>query len=129
MRIVRNFPHEVAEIENIFIPLSNGMKLAAKMWRPVDAETAPVPAIIEYLPYRKRDRQMLRDSQIHRYFAGHGYACLRIDLRGSGDSDGLMFDEYLKQEQDDALELIAWIASQPWCSGSVGMMGVRRHHP
>jgi hypothetical protein len=61
---------------------------------------------------------------MHAYFAGHGYACLRVDLRGSGDSDGLLLDEYLAQEQYDALEVIAWLTAQPWCSGAVGMMGI-----
>ena len=62
-----------------------------------------------------------RDALTHPYFAGHGYACVRVDMRGSGDSEGLLLDEYLKQEQDDALEVIAWIAAQPWCTGK------RRH--
>jgi putative CocE/NonD family hydrolase len=82
-----------------------------------------VPAILEYIPYRKRDFTRARDEPMHHYFAGHGYAAVRVDLRGSGDSDGLLLDEYLKQEQDDALEVIRWIAQQPWCSGAVGMMG------
>ena len=60
---------------------------------------------------------------MHPYFAGHGYAAIRVDMRGSGESDGVLIDEYLEQEQDDALEVIAWIARQPWCSGAVGMMG------
>ena len=49
--------------------------------------------------------------------------CLRIDLRGSGDSDGLLADEYTQSELDDACDVIAWIAAQDWCSGTVGMMG------
>ena len=57
------------------------------------------------------------------YFAAHGYAGVRLDLRGSGDSEGILIDEYALQEQDDALEAIDWIASQPWCSGAVGMIG------
>jgi hypothetical protein len=61
---------------------------------------------------------------MHHYFAGHGYAAVRVDLRGSGDSDGLLFDEYLPQEHDDAVEVIRWIAAQPWCTGAVGMMGI-----
>ncbi len=65
-----------------------------------------------------------RDEPIHRYFAQNGYAAVRVDLRGSGDSDGILFDEYTQQELDDALEIIAWIAAQPWCSGAVGMMGI-----
>ena len=49
---------------------------------------------------------------------------MRVDIRGSGESDGLLSDEYARQEQDDALEVIAWLAAQPWCSGAVGMMGI-----
>ena len=67
---------------------------------------------------------MLRDRQMHAYFAGHGYAAVRVDMRGSGDSDGMLLDEYLPQEQADAVEVIAWLAAQPWCSGTVGMMGI-----
>src|SRR5690242_7607820 len=98
--------------------------LAAKIWLPDDAERNPVPAILEYLPYRKRDGTGERDALTHPYFAGHGYAAIRVDMRGSGESDGLLHDEYPKQEQDDCLEVIEWIARQGWCSGAVGMMGI-----
>ena len=60
---------------------------------------------------------------MHGYISGHGYAVVRVDMRGSGESDGLLRDEYLQQEQDDALEVIDWISRQPWCTGAVGMMG------
>ena len=123
MKNTHRFPHAVRVIENTWIPLSDGCRLAARIWLPADAETAPVPAILEYIPYRKRDFTRARDEPMHRYFAGYGYAAVRVDLRGSGDSDGLLLDEYLKQEHDDALEVIRWIAQQPWCSGAVGMMG------
>jgi uncharacterized protein len=120
---IRRFPHAVRVIENSWIPMSDGCRLAARIWLPADAETAPVPTILEYIPYRKRDFTRARDEPMHHYFAGYGYAAVRVDLRGSGDSDGLLLDEYLKQEHDDALEVIRWIAEQPWCSGAVGMMG------
>ena len=123
MQTVETFDHDVRDIENEWIPLSDGCRLAARIWRPVDAEDRPVPAILEYIPYRKRDFMRGRDEAMHRYFAGHGYAAVRVDMRGSGESDGLLHDEYLKQEQDDAHEVIAWIAAQPWCDGAVGMMG------
>ncbi|MBM4298371.1 MAG: CocE/NonD family hydrolase, partial [Deltaproteobacteria bacterium] len=123
MKIIHRFPREVRTIENCWIPLSDGCRLAARAWLPTDAEATPVPAILEYIPYRKRDLTRGRDEPMHRYFAGHGYAAVRVDLRGSGDSDGLLLDEYLPQEHDDALEVISWIARQPWCSGAVGMMG------
>jgi putative CocE/NonD family hydrolase len=118
------FPHGVWHLENVWIPMSDGVRLAARIWLPEGAEESPVPAILEYIPYRKRDATAVRDSTRHPYFAGHGYACLRVDMRGAGDSDGLLLDEYLAQERDDALEVLAWIAAQPWCTGAVGMMGI-----
>ncbi|MBS1251298.1 MAG: Cocaine esterase [Anaerolineales bacterium] len=117
------FPHAVREIENTWIPMSDGCRLAARIWLPEDAEDDPVPAILEYIPYRKNDGTAERDAVRHAYFAGHGYASVRVDMRGSGDSDGILYDEYLKQEQDDALEVLAWLAHQPWCTGDAGIIG------
>jgi putative CocE/NonD family hydrolase len=122
--IVASFPRPVRVIEHTLIPLKDGKRLAAKIWLPADAEHDPVPAILEYLPYRKRDGTYERDSLTHPYLAGHGYAGVRVDIRGSGESDGVLSDEYSQQEQDDALDVIDWLASQPWCSGAVGMMGI-----
>ncbi len=124
IRTVNEFPRRVRTIATEWIVLSDGTRLAATIWLPEDAEDDPVPAILEYLPYRRRDGTGLRDRQMLAYFAGHGYAAVRVDMRGSGDSDGVLKDEYLPQEQADAVEVIAWLARQPWCSGSVGMMGI-----
>lgn len=128
MKIKQQFPYAVKEIEHDFITLSDGCRLAYRMWLPAATcgagATLKVPAILEYLPYRKRDGTALRDQLTHPYFAGHGYACLRVDMRGCGESDGLLADEYLQQEQDDAIEVIRWISRQPWSSGKVGMMGI-----
>jgi len=65
-----------------------------------------------------------RAALTHPYLAGHGYACLRVDIRGNGDSEGLMADEYSPRQLSDAREVIAWIASQPWCSGAVGITAI-----
>ena len=122
--IVTSFPRAVREIEHTTIPLKDGTRLAARIWLPEDAEADPVPALLEYLPYRKRDGTRERDALTHPYLAGHGYAAVRVDIRGSGDSEGVLADEYSQPELDDALEVIAWLASQPWCSGAVGMFGI-----
>ena len=121
MRIVEEFPRQVFE-EETWIELSDGCRLAARIWRPADDD--PVPAILEYIPYRKRDLTADRDVPMHTYFAGHGYACVRVDLRGSGESDGVLEDEYLQQELDDGVEVLRWIGSQPWCTGAIGMIGI-----
>jgi putative CocE/NonD family hydrolase len=124
MRIRTDFPRRVREIEHTWIPLADGTRLAARIWLPEDAEDDPVPAILEYLPYRKNDGTVVRDAQRQPYLAGFGYAAVRVDIRGTGESDGILEDEYLPQEQDDALEVIAWLAEQPWCTGAVGMWGI-----
>lgn len=82
-----------------------------------------MPAILECIPYRRNDHTAVRDSLRHRYFAGHGYASVRVDMRGTGDSGGILLDEYLEQEGDDALEILRWLAAQPWCTGAVGLFG------
>ncbi|MEM7171425.1 MAG: CocE/NonD family hydrolase [Pseudomonadota bacterium] len=115
---------KVLEIETEWITLSDGCRLAARLWIPENAEKNPVPAILEILPYRRRDYTRLRGDQLQAYLADHGYACARVDLRGSGDSERFLEGEYLQQELDDACEVIAWLAAQPWCSGAVGMTGI-----
>lgn len=124
MNTVKKFPRKVREIANTFITMPDGVQLAARIWLPADAETRPVPMILEHLPYRKRDGTHVRDALTHPYIAGHGYACVRVDMRGNGDSQGLMADEYTQPELDDACSVIAWALQQPWCSGNVGMMGI-----
>ncbi len=124
MTVVTDFPRPVRIIENAWITMPDGTRLAARIWLPEDAGADPVPALLEYLPYRKRDFMRARDEPMHHYFAGHGYASVRVDIRGSGDSDGLIADEYTSAEHDDATAVIEWLAAQPWCSGNVGMFGI-----
>jgi putative CocE/NonD family hydrolase len=124
MRTLIEFPRQVREIATEWIPLADGCRLAARIWLPEDAEERPVPAIFEFLPYRLNDGTAVRDSRHFPYLAGHGFACVRADIRGTGESDGILEDEYLPQEQSDACEAIAWIAAQAWCTGAVGMVGI-----
>ncbi len=117
---------KVAIVENpdMGITLPDGTRLSARVWMPEDAEAHPVPAILEFLPYRKRDGTAARDQITHPYFAEHGYAAIRVDMRGCGESEGLFDDEYSPTEMRDAVDTINWIAAQPWCTGRVGMMGI-----
>lgn len=124
MKTITEFPRRVVEFPDMAIVMPDGCRLSARVWMPDDAERNPVPAVLEHLPYRKRDGTTFRDALTHPYFAGHGYASVRVDMRGNGDSEGLMDDEYSEQELQDACDVIAWLAAQPWCSGAVGMMGI-----
>ncbi len=121
---MKNSLRPIEEHPDIGIIMPDGTRLSARLWRPVDAADDPVPLILEHLPYRKRDGTCARDALTHPYFAARGYACLRVDMRGNGDSHGLMADEYTQTELDDAVSVIEWAAAQPWCNGHVGMMGI-----
>jgi putative CocE/NonD family hydrolase len=111
-------------LDDMRIPVRDGITLSARVWMPDAARTAALPALLEILPYRKRDGTAARDATTHAEFSRHDYVCLRVDLRGCGESEGLFDDEYSEQELSDIEDVIAWIAAQPWCSGSVGIMGI-----
>jgi putative CocE/NonD family hydrolase len=112
----------VQVIENEWIELGDGVRLGIRLWLPEDADN--VSAILDAVPYRKSDGTAIGDAAWGTYFAAHGFAFARVDLRGSGDSSGIMKDEYTEQEQLDNERVIAWLAQQPWSSGAVGMIGV-----
>jgi len=111
-------------IENSFIPMPDGVKLAVQLWLPADPGRRPAPVVIEYIPYRKRDRYRAYGMYWGRALASRGVAYARLETRGSGDSTGVLTDEYLPIEHRDAAVAIAWLAAQPWCNGAVGMRGV-----
>lgn len=108
------------------IPMKDGVRLAVNLYMPQGAKPDDkFPAILEYLPYRKDDWTLERDWNLHSYFVRRGYVTARVDIRGTGASEGAPPDrEYSDQEQEDGLEVIAWLARQPWSTGSVGMMGI-----
>ena len=115
---------EATMIESLYIPMPDGERLALQLWLPAGAEADPAPVVLEAIPYRKRDRYRAYGAYWGRVLAERGVAYARLDSRGSGDSTGLLADEYLPEEQRDAALAIAWLAAQPWCNGSVGMRGV-----
>jgi predicted acyl esterase len=106
------------------IPMPDGVQLAADLYMPADLGPGErVPALLEYLPYRKDDEAA--DYAVHAYFARHGYVGVRVDIRGFGNSGGAPpTREYSAQEQEDGERIIAWLAQQPWSNGNVGMFGI-----
>ena len=125
MKIVTDLPRTVRVIENVWIPLADGTRLAAKIWLPEDAEAEPVPAVLECLPYRKGDGTAIRDERARtRYLAGHGYAGVRVDLRGTRRLRRRPRRRvHRSRSRRTRVEVIAWLAEQPWCTGAVGMIG------
>lgn len=108
------------------IPMPDGVRLAATLYMPADLRSGErLPALLEYLPYRKDDDTAPGDYGRHAYFARHGYVSVRVDIRGFGNSGGAPpTREYSAQEQEDGDRIIAWLARQPWSNGNVGMLGI-----
>ncbi len=106
--------------ERAWIPLADGARLAARLWLP---DALPAAVLLEALPYRMDDLTASYASEYERLCSEYGFAVARVDLRGTGSSDGLAVDEYPPQEQADLGEAIAWLAAQEWSTGRVGMWG------
>jgi uncharacterized protein len=108
------------EHRRAWIPLSDGVRLAARLWLPDERPAAP---LLEALPYRMDDLTASYASEYERLCREGGFAVVRVDLRGTGSSEGIATDEYPPQEQADLADVIAWLAAQEWSTGRVGMYG------
>ncbi len=106
--------------QHLFLPMRDGVRLHATLYLP-EGE-GPWPALLEALPYRKDDLTAKDRSEYER-LAADGYAVLRVDVRGTGTSEGPALDEYPPVELDDMNDVIAWLASRSWSNGNVGMFG------
>ncbi len=111
-------------VTDTWIPMQDGARLGARIWMPDYDESQTLPVVLEYIPYRKDDFTAIRDSTTIAWFATQGYVSVRVDMRGSGSSDGVMYDEYSDIEIQDGVEVVNWLAKQPWCDGNVGMIGI-----
>jgi uncharacterized protein len=113
-------------MENVWIPMTDGVRLAATLYMPDGAKPGEkFPALLDYLPYRKDDSTASGDYPKNAYFARRGYVGARVDIRGFGSSEGRPTDrEYSEQEQTDGEQVIHWLATQPWSNGNVGMYGI-----
>lgn len=123
MRHRRSFPYETSHAD-VWIPLSasgphESTMLYARIWRPHTSQ--PVPALLEYAPDRLGDSTAARDAQRHPWYAGHGYASVRVDARGHGGSGGSADPS---AALPDGLAVIDWLAAQPWCNGRIGAFGI-----
>ncbi|HWD46181.1 MAG TPA: CocE/NonD family hydrolase, partial [Actinomycetota bacterium] len=107
-----------------WIPMEDGVRLAASLFLPASVEAGgAAPVVLEALPYRKDDATASYRPEYERLCGEYGYAVARVDLRGTGSSEGRATDEYPASEQDDLCQVIGWLAAQPWSTGAVGMYG------
>jgi uncharacterized protein len=113
--------YPIKRIKNVRIPLPDGISLSAELYLP-DAP-GKFPAVLNYIPYRKEDASAYTGMACS-YFAMRGFAGVIVDIRGTGESQGSLPDEYTLQEQLDGCQVIDWLSHQPWCNGNVGMWGI-----
>jgi len=114
----------VTTVDLVWVEMPDGVKLAARLWLPKGASNEHFPCVFEYIPYRTHDSYRLIDDHWGLQLAAGGIAFARVDIRGSGNSEGLLADEYLGLEQADGAATIAWLARQSWCNGNIGMRGI-----
>ncbi len=112
-------------LEEVRIPMRDGVQLAADLWRPKGkGDRARFPVLLEYLPYRKDEGRGGR-YDLYAYFVRRGYVVARVDIRGTGNSEGTLIPyEYSEIEQSDGEQVIAWLAGRPFSNGNVGMFGI-----
>lgn len=115
-------------VKNVRIPMADGVRLAADLYVPDDggdgfAPARPLPVVMDYIPYRK-DELNPASAPLYLHLARHGYILARVDIRGTGASEGINVDEYTREEQEDGAAAVEWLATQPWCDGHVNVMGI-----
>ncbi len=119
-------PEYGISVKEVRIPLPDGVHLAADLHMPTGEKAAGTrfPVLLEYLPYRKAESKASSYS-LYSYFVQRGYVVARVDIRGTGNSEGrLVPHEYSDREHEDGEAVIAWLAAQEWSNGNVGMFGI-----
>jgi putative CocE/NonD family hydrolase len=118
-------PEYRVELREAWIRMPDGVRLAADLYLPAgEVDGKLFPALLEYLPYRKTESRA-RCHELYSYFVERGYVVARVDIRGSGNSEGRLIPfEYSDQEHQDGLAVIDWLSGQPWSNGKVGMFGI-----
>jgi len=113
------------DISEAWVTMPDGVRLAADIYWPAGADKQDrFPVLLEYLPYRK-DESRARNYSVYSYFLDHGYIIARVDMRGTGNSEGTTIPyEYSDIELDDGEEVIEWLSRQQWSTGNVGMFGI-----
>ena len=112
-------------IEAVWIEMPDGVRLAVDLYKPTDLKLgAKLPVLLEYTAYRKTDSRS-RNYSLFSYFIHHDYIVARVDIRGTGNSEGRLIPyEYSDEELDDGEVIIDWLSKQSFSNGNVGMFGI-----
>ena len=128
--------YAVSEEKDVMVPMRDGVRLAADVFRP-DAK-GRFPALLAIGPWGKEAVEMpfppqplfksaVWDGNLEcgdtSEIVPRGYAHIVVDARGTGNSEGVSYGGMTQKDGEDGYDLVEWIASQPWCDGNIGMTG------
>jgi len=113
-------------IESDWLTMKDGVRLSVTFFKPSPRYPGEkFPVLFEFLPYRKDDSFYLRDYPLYSYFVRRGFIMAKVDIRGTGSSEGIVPPrEYSEQELADAVEIIDQLSKLPDSNGRVGMWGI-----
>ena len=113
------------------ITMKDGINLSARIWKPNMQNKQEFPVILEYDAKWTSVCSSIEDEKRMHFFAENGFVCIRVDVRGTGDSEHNLennhkFDPHTEIEESDCIQVINWISSQSWCIGNIAMIGKGR---
>ena len=119
-------PPGVKLIENVYITMRDGVKLAVDAYLP--DKPGKYPVLLGSSPYRKEAQLGSPVKGYHSevcdpgIYIPRGYIVCVASTRGTGMSQG-QYNYYDIEEQKDGYDLVEGLAKQSWCDGNIGMIG------
>ena len=113
--------------KDVTVTMRDGVRISLCVYRPDTA--GRFPALFAASPYQYEMDDvpayplfLWRETGPIEWYVGQGYVYVHADVRGAGRSEG-EFEFMGLNEQQDYVELIAWIIKQDWSNGRVGGIG------
>ena len=117
--------HAADVFETYTVPTVDGGKISVEVARPEGATNVPI--ILTYSPYNTLNDPALpgsniADDRLYGEFGPKGYARAYADVLGTRNSTGC-WDYGGPKEQQSGVDVVNFLAKQPWSNGRVGMIG------
>jgi hypothetical protein len=115
--------YKEASVSSTYVTMRDGVRIAVDVMLPKGEQpVAKVPALLTFTRYwRAKDGG--RPDNLQKFFVGHGYAVVGVDVRGTGASFGTWPAPWSAEEVKDYGQVVDWVVAQPWSDGKVGAFG------
>ena len=112
-----------ASVSSAYVTMRDGVRIAVDVMLPQGLPpAAKIPALLSFTRYW-RAKEGREPDNLQKFFVGHGYAVVMVDVRGTGASFGVWTMPWSKEEVRDYGEVVDWVVKQTWSSGKVGVFG------